>query len=146
MEITLLFDRCHRSLAAVTLVKYERVSNNLAYNVKRSNIFLPEKLTSETLVTHTPGLIPLGLWVTYWLISMLIENASVWVDFDVNIGLFTGLSTDLYLQVLYGYSAGIGSKLTLKIIGYLTILIQPLLCINRHRNITYYVSMFRVAL
>ena len=50
-----MFDRCHRSSAAVALVKYKCDSNNLRGTFTRSKILLTEKLTSGALVTPTPG-------------------------------------------------------------------------------------------
>ena len=50
-----IFDRCHRSSAAVTPVKYECDANNLTGTFARSKILLTEKLTSGALVTPTPG-------------------------------------------------------------------------------------------
>ena len=46
---------CHRSAAAVTLVKYECDSRNLTCTFARSKILLTEKLTNGALVTPTPG-------------------------------------------------------------------------------------------
>ena len=48
-----IFDRCHRSWAAVTPTKYECDANNITGTLARSNILLPEKLTNTALVTPT---------------------------------------------------------------------------------------------
>ena len=50
-----IFDRCHRSSAAVTPVKYESDANNLTGTFARSKILFTEKLTNGALVTPTPG-------------------------------------------------------------------------------------------
>ena len=50
----LIFDRCRRSSAAVTPVKYECDANNLTGPFARSKILLTEKLTNGALVTPTP--------------------------------------------------------------------------------------------
>ena len=57
-----IFDRCCRSSAAMTAVKYECDANNLTGTFVRSNILLTEKLTNEALVTPTPGLSRNFLW------------------------------------------------------------------------------------
>ena len=51
-----IFDRCCRSSAAVTPVKYECDTNNLTGTSARSKILLTEKLTNGALVTPTPEL------------------------------------------------------------------------------------------
>ena len=58
--IVFIFDRCHRSSAAVTPVKYECDSRNITCTFARSKITLTEKLTNGALVTPTPdnGLAP----------------------------------------------------------------------------------------
>ena len=53
-----IFDRCCRSSAAVTPVKYECDSNNITGAFARSKILLTEKLTNGALVTPTPGQCP----------------------------------------------------------------------------------------
>ena len=55
LNITFIFDRCRRSLAAVAPVKYKCDSNNLRGSFGRSKILLTEKLTDGDLVTPTPG-------------------------------------------------------------------------------------------
>ena len=50
-----IFDRCCRSSAAVTPVKYECDTNNLTGTSARSKILLTEKLTNGALVTPTHG-------------------------------------------------------------------------------------------
>ena len=50
-----IFDRCCRSSAAVTPVKYECDTNNLTGTSARSKILLTEKLTNGALVTPTPA-------------------------------------------------------------------------------------------
>ena len=54
-----IFDRCCRSSAAVTPVKYECDANNLTGTFARSKILLTEKLTNGALVTPTPGFVVL---------------------------------------------------------------------------------------
>ena len=54
-----IFDRCRRSSAAVTPVKYECDANNLTGTFERSEILLTEKLTNGALVTPTPGVLML---------------------------------------------------------------------------------------
>ena len=49
-----IFDRCCRSSAAVTPVKYECDTNNLTGTSARSKVLLTEKLTNGALVTPTP--------------------------------------------------------------------------------------------
>ena len=51
-----VFDRCRRSSAVVTSVKYECDSRNITGSFARSKIALTEKLTSGALVPPTPGL------------------------------------------------------------------------------------------
>ena len=55
----LMFDRCHRSSAAVAPVKYKCDLNNLSGTFTRSKILLTEQLTNGTLGTTTPG----QLWI-----------------------------------------------------------------------------------
>ena len=50
-----IFDRCCRSSAAVTPVKYECDANNLTGTFARSKILLTDKLTNGALVSPTPG-------------------------------------------------------------------------------------------
>ena len=50
-----IFDRCRRSSAAVTPVKYECGANNLTGTLAWSKIWLTEKLTNGALVTPTPA-------------------------------------------------------------------------------------------
>ena len=50
-----IFDRCCRSSAAVTPVKYECDANNITGTFARSKILLTEKLTNGALVTPIPG-------------------------------------------------------------------------------------------
>ena len=52
-----IFGRCRRSSAAVTPVKYECDSGNLAGTFTRSKISLTEKLANGALVTPTPDLV-----------------------------------------------------------------------------------------
>ena len=52
-DITFIFQRCHRSLAMVTFVKYECDLKNLTSTFVRSKIYLTEKLMNGTLVTPT---------------------------------------------------------------------------------------------
>ena len=54
MNITFIFDRCHRSSAAETPVKYTRDSKNLRGTVARSKMLLAEKLTDGDSVTPLP--------------------------------------------------------------------------------------------
>ena len=54
LNITLIFDRCCRSSAAVTPVKYECDLKNVTGTYARSKILLTEKLTNGALVTPTP--------------------------------------------------------------------------------------------
>ena len=54
LNIIFIFDRCRRSSAAVTPVKYECDANNLTGTFARSKILLTEKLTNRALVTPTP--------------------------------------------------------------------------------------------
>ena len=56
-----IFDRCRRSSAAVTPVKYECDANNLTGTSERSKILLTEKLTNGALLTPTPE----HLWPQY---------------------------------------------------------------------------------
>ena len=55
LDIAFIFDRCCRSSAAMTPVKYECDSKNLTCTFARLKILLTEKLTSGALVTPTPG-------------------------------------------------------------------------------------------
>ena len=57
LNITLIFDRCRRSSAAVTSVKYECDSKDLRVTFASSYILLTEKLTNGALVTPTPRLL-----------------------------------------------------------------------------------------
>ena len=50
-----LFDRCHRSWAAETPDKYERDRKYKTYTFAKFKFFVTGKLTSEALVTPTPG-------------------------------------------------------------------------------------------
>ena len=50
-----IFDRCCRSSAAATPVKYECDANKLTGTFARSKILLTEKLTNGALVTPIPG-------------------------------------------------------------------------------------------
>ena len=50
-----IFDRCCRSSAAVTPVKYECDANDITGTFARSKILLTEKLTNGALVTPIPG-------------------------------------------------------------------------------------------
>ena len=56
----LIFDKCRRSSAAVTPVKYECDANNLRGTFARSKILLTEKLTNGALVTPTPAHLPVA--------------------------------------------------------------------------------------
>ena len=49
-----IFDRCYRSSAAMTPVKYECDSKNVTGTFASSKILLTEKLTNRALVTPTP--------------------------------------------------------------------------------------------
>ena len=55
LNITFIFDRCRRSSAAVTLVKYECDAKNLTGTLAGSKSVLMEKITNGALVTPTPG-------------------------------------------------------------------------------------------
>ena len=55
LHITFIFDKCHRSSAATTPVKYERDSYNLTGIFSRSKISLTGKLANGVLVTSTSG-------------------------------------------------------------------------------------------
>ena len=57
-----IFDRCCRSSAAVTPVKYECDTNNLTGTSARLKILLTEKLTNGALVTPTPGISIIPNW------------------------------------------------------------------------------------
>ena len=65
LNIAFIFDRCRRSSAAGTPVKYEYDSRNLACSFARSKILLTEKLTNGALVTPTPVLYDcvLSMWL-----------------------------------------------------------------------------------
>ena len=65
-----IFDRCRRSSAAVTPVKYECDANNLTGSFARSKILLTGKLTNGALVTPTPG---------RWIHHMLKSSGLVYV-------------------------------------------------------------------
>ena len=52
-DITFIFQRCHRSLAMVTFVKYECDLKNITSTFARSKIYLTEKLMNGALVTPT---------------------------------------------------------------------------------------------
>ena len=54
LNIIFIFDRCCRTSAAVTPVKYECDANNLTGTFAISKILLTEKLTNGALVTPTP--------------------------------------------------------------------------------------------
>ena len=54
LNIAYIFDRCRRSWAAGTPVKYECDSRNLTCTFARSTILLTQKLTNGVLVTPTP--------------------------------------------------------------------------------------------
>ena len=56
MNITFIFDRCRRSSAAATPVKYECDSKNLTCTFAISKILLTEKLTNGALVTPISGI------------------------------------------------------------------------------------------
>ena len=51
LNTTFIFDRCHRSKAAATPVKYECDSRNLTGNFAQSNISITEKFTNGASVT-----------------------------------------------------------------------------------------------
>ena len=53
LNIIFIFDRCWRSSAAVTPVKYESDSSNLTVTFARLKMWLTEKLTNGALVTPT---------------------------------------------------------------------------------------------
>ena len=53
MNITFIFNRCHRSWAVVASVKCKCDSNNLKGTFARSTFLLTKKLTNGTLVTPT---------------------------------------------------------------------------------------------
>ena len=55
LNITFIFDRCRRSWAAVTPVKYECDSKNLTGNFARSKILHTQKLMKGALVTPDTG-------------------------------------------------------------------------------------------
>ena len=55
LNITFIFDMCHRSWAAVTPVKYECDSKNLTVTLAGSKYLLTEKLANGALATPTPG-------------------------------------------------------------------------------------------
>ena len=52
LSITIIFDRCHRSWAAVTPVKYGRYSRNQTSIFAKSKMSLMEKLTALVTPTH----------------------------------------------------------------------------------------------
>ena len=54
LNITFIFDRCHRRLAAVTPVKCECDLKNLTSTFAKSKFSLTEKWTNGTLVTTHP--------------------------------------------------------------------------------------------
>ena len=73
MNITFIFDRCHRSSAAVAPVKYECDSNNLRSTFEWWKFFLMEKLMNGALVTPTPVLITAG-----WSIKKISHTVLYW--------------------------------------------------------------------
>ena len=54
--MTFIFDRCHRSLAAVTPAKYERDLKYVTYYCDKLKFSATEELTNGALETPTPGL------------------------------------------------------------------------------------------
>ena len=64
LDSMFIFDRCHRSLAAVTPVKYKRDLKNKTYSFVMILISQSEKLTNEVLVTQS--LAPAGLRINWW--------------------------------------------------------------------------------
>ena len=56
LNIMFIFDRCCRSSAAVTPVKYQCDVNNITGTFARSKILLTDKLTNGALVTPIPVL------------------------------------------------------------------------------------------
>ena len=56
LDIAFIFDRCRRSSAAMTPVKYECDLKNITCTFARLKILLTEKLTKGALVTPTPGM------------------------------------------------------------------------------------------
>ena len=68
LSITFIFDRCHRSSAAVTPVKYECDWGDLRSTFAKSILSLTEKLMDAALVIHvvTPTLEPLSTSILHW--------------------------------------------------------------------------------
>ena len=64
LNTTFIFDRCCRSSAAVTPVKYEWDSKNITDTFARSKILLTKKLTNGVLVAITPWLLMPWWWST----------------------------------------------------------------------------------
>ena len=73
LNITLIFDRCHRSSAVVTPVKYKCDSDNLRATFARTKILLKEKITNGALVTPTPGVPPMTTKLTSWRLIVFRE-------------------------------------------------------------------------
>ena len=69
LNIMFIFDRCCRSSAALTPVKYECDTNNLTGTSARSKILLTEKLTNGALVTPT-----------HVLLAVIPSDVVVWVE------------------------------------------------------------------
>ena len=76
-----IFDRCCRSSAAVTPVKYECDINNLTGTFARSKILLKGKLTNGALVTPAPGLL--------YVAGRALKGFKTLI-YDTNISLITG--------------------------------------------------------
>ena len=79
LNITFIFDRCHRNSATVTPVKYKCDSKNLRGIFSRSKSLLMEKLANGALVTPTFELnikvvcFHNSVWSFHW-----IYNSALW--------------------------------------------------------------------
>ena len=70
LNIMSIFDRCHRSSSAVTLVKYGCDLNNRTCASARLKISITAKLTNGALVTPTPADI--------WYSRVLGQRSKIW--------------------------------------------------------------------